>query len=59
MLVTKNETYGKKSSFKCFIGYNDNHDIRPLCINLPQIIGYAKYFFSNKTMYFNFSDKNC
>ena len=29
----------EKNSFKCFIGYNDNYDIRPLCIKLPQMIG--------------------
>ena len=42
MLVSKKEPYGKKSSFKYFIGYNDNDDIRPLCIKLPQMIGYGK-----------------
>ena len=47
----------KKYSFKYFIGYNDNDDIRPLCIKLPQMIGYAKYFDSNKTMSFKVSDK--
>ena len=52
------ETYCKKSSFKYFIGYNDNDDIRPLCIKLPQMIGYAKYFESNnKTMSFKAIDK--
>ena len=47
---------GKKSSFKYFIGYN-NDDNRPLCIKLPQMIGYAKYFDSNKTMSFKAIDK--
>ena len=47
----------KKSSFKYFIGYNDNDDIRALCLKLPQTIGYAKYFDSNKTMPFRFIDK--
>ena len=28
----------KKNSFK----YNDNNVIRPLCIRLPQMTGYAK-----------------
>ena len=37
----------KKSSLKYFIGYDDNDDIRPLCIKLPQMVGYAKYFESN------------
>ena len=32
-------------------------DIRPLCIKLPQMIGHAKYFESNKTMSFKVTDK--
>ena len=34
----------KKRSFKYFIGYNDKDDIRPLCIKIIRMIGYAKYF---------------
>ena len=52
ILVSKTELYGKKNSFKYFIGYNDNDDIRSLCIKLPQMIGYAQYFDSSKTMSF-------
>ena len=33
ILVTKRESYGIKDSLKYFIGYNDNNDIKPLCIN--------------------------
>ena len=57
ILISKKEHYGKKSSFKYFIGYSDNDDIRPLCMRLPQMIGYAKYFDSNKTMSFKVIDK--
>ena len=39
ILISKKEPYGKKSSFKCFLGYNDDDVIRPLCIKLPQKIG--------------------
>ena len=35
ILVSKEELYGTKNSFKYFIGYNDNDVIRPLCIKLP------------------------
>ena len=35
ILVSKKEPYGTKSSFKYFIGYNDNNVIRPLCVRLP------------------------
>ena len=37
ILISKNEPYGKKSSFKYFLGYNDDV-IRTLCIKLPQMI---------------------
>ena len=57
ILVSKKESYGTKNSLKYFIGYNDDDDvIRPLCIILPQMIGYVKHFDSNKTMSFKFSD---
>ena len=52
-LVSKQETYGTNKSFKYFIGYNNDDDlIRPLCMMLPQMIGYVKYFGSNKTMFY-------
>ena len=53
ILVSKKESNGTKNSLKYFIGYNDDDDdvIRPLCIKLPQMIGYVKCFDSNKTMY--------
>ena len=47
ILVSKRELYGIKRSFKYFIGYDENDVDRLLCIKLPQIIGYAKYFYSN------------
>ena len=56
ILVSKKESYGTKNSLKYFIGYNDDDVIRPLCINLPQMIGYAKHFDSNKTMSFKVND---
>ena len=46
ILVSKEEPYGTKNSFKYFIGYNDNV-IGPLCIKLPQMIGYVRKFESN------------
>ena len=56
ILVSKNESYGTKKSLKYFIGYNNDDVIRPLCIKLPQMIGYVKNFDSNKTMSFKISD---
>ena len=56
-LVSKEESYGTKKSFKYFIGYNDNDVIRPLWIKLPQMTGYVRKFESNTTMSFIISDK--
>ena len=58
LLVSKKESYGTKNSLKYFIGYNDNDVIRPLCIKLPQMIGYVKHFDSNKRMSFKVGDNN-
>ena len=54
ILVSKKEPYGNKNSFKYFIGYYDNDVIRPLCIRLPQMTGYARTFDENATMSFRF-----
>ena len=69
ILVSKKESYGTKNSLKYYIGYNDDDDVdddddddddddvvRPLCIKLPQMIGYVKNVDSNKTMSFKVSD---
>ena len=57
ILISKKEPYGNKNSFKYFIGYNDNGVIRPLCIRLPQMTGYARKFNENTTMSFIVKDK--
>ena len=56
ILVSKKESYVTKTSLKYFIGYNDDDAIRPLCIKIPQMIGYLKHFDSNKTMSFKVGD---
>ena len=56
ILVSKKESYGTKSSSKYFIVYSDGDVIRPLCIILPQMIGYVKHFDSNQTISFKVSD---
>ena len=64
ILVSKKEPYGKKGSFKYYIGYNDDDDddddddIKPLCIKLPPMVGYVKHFDGNKTMSFKVNDEN-
>ena len=57
ILVSKEEPYGRKNSFKYFIGYNDNDIIRPLSIKLPQTIGSVWKFGDNITMSFKISNK--
>ena len=57
ILVSNEEPYGTQNSFKYFIGYNDNDVIRPLCVKLPQMTGYAKKFEFNSTMSLQISDK--
>ena len=56
ILVSKEEPYGTKNSFKYFIGYNDNDVIRPLCIKLLQVTAHVRTFESNTTMFFKISD---
>ena len=59
ILVSKKESYGNKNSLKYFIGYNENDNdvIRPLCIRLPQMTGYARKFDENATMSLIVKDK--
>ena len=57
ILVSKLEPYSEKNLCKYFIGYNDNDIIRPLCIRLPQMTGYARKFDENATMSFIVKDK--
>ena len=58
ILVSKKEKYGKYNSFKYFIGYNDNNVIKPLYLELSQMIGYINKFDKNKiAMYPKVKDK--
>ena len=56
ILVSRKEPYSTKNSLKYFIGYNDDV-IRPLCIRLPQMTGYARKFNDNATMSFRVNNK--
>ena len=57
ILVSKKQPYGTKNSHKYFVGYNDNDNIIPLCIKLPQMTGYARKFNESSTMSFIVKDK--
>ena len=51
ILIFKEVLYGTKNLLKYFIGYIDEDDvIRPLCLKLPQMIGYLKEFDNSMTM---------
>ena len=56
LLVSKKE-YGNKKSFKYFIEYNGDDNIRPLCIKLPQMTGFVRKFDENGTMSFIVKNK--
>ena len=56
-LVSGKKPYGTKNTFKYFIGYIDNDIIRPLCLRLPQMTGYAKKRNDNVTMLFRANNK--
>ena len=46
------------TTYKCFCGYLNNHVIKPLCVVLPQMNGYIKYFDNGgKNMSFVTDDK--
>ena len=52
ILISNKVQYGKKGN-KHFIGYkDDDYKIKPLCIMLPKISGYAKSFDGTKYMLF-------
>ena len=49
----------KHKGFKYFIGYKDDNIVRPLCIILPRMGGYIKYFDSGrKNMSFMIEDNS-
>ena len=57
IFVSKKGSYDTKNATKYFIGYNDNDEIKAICIRLPQMIGYVKYFDDNKATSFKVTDK--
>ena len=43
-IVTSDKFKHSDEGFKYFIGYQEGEIIKPLCIILPQMSGYIKYF---------------
>ena len=58
-IVVSDKFKHSDEGFKYFIGYQDNEIVKPLCIILPQISGYIKYFENGgKSMSFMIGDDN-
>ena len=43
-IVISDKFKQSEEGYKYFIGYQENKNIKPLCIALPQMNGYIKYF---------------
>ena len=43
-IVVSDKYRHREEDFKYFIGYQENETVKPLCIILPQMNGYIKYF---------------
>ena len=43
-IVVSDKFKHSEEGFKYFIGYQENQIVKPLCIILPQMNGYIKYF---------------
>ena len=50
-ILTSNKVSFSKRGFKYFIGYRDDVKVKPLCIILPKMSGYAKYFDETKYLF--------
>ena len=58
-IVVSDKIKHSQEGFKYFIGYQENEIVKPLCIVLPQMTGYIKYFQNGrKNMFFMIKDKN-
>ena len=44
LVVVSDKFKHSDSGFKYFIGYKEGEIVKPLCIILPQMTGYIKYF---------------
>ena len=56
-IVVSDKFKHSDEGFKYFIGYQEDEIVKPLCIILPQMSGYIKYFESGgKSMSFVFKD---
>ena len=56
-IVLYNKIPFGKQDFKYFIAYEDNKEIRPLCIFFPEMSIFKRYSDKIKCMYFMIKDK--
>ena len=56
-MVSKEEPYATKNSFKYFVRYNDSDVTRPSCIKLLQMTGYVRKLEGNTAMSFKINSK--
>ena len=52
-IVTSDKFKHSDDGFKYFIGYKEGEIVKPLCIILPQMSGYIKYFENGGTNIFH------
>ena len=58
-IVVSDKFKHSDDGFKYFIGYKEGEIVKPLCIILPQMIGYIKYFENGETnMFFVIKDND-
>ena len=58
-IVISDKFKHNNEDFKCFIGYEEGEIVKPLCIILPQMSGYIKYFeYGGINMSFLIKDSN-
>ena len=56
-IVVSDKFNHNKEGYKYFIGYQEDENVKPLCIILPQMSGYIKYFeYGGKNMSFLIKD---
>ena len=58
LLVSKRETQGEKAYLNTLLDIMIMMTLHQVCVKLPQMIGYAKYFDNNIIISFKVIDKN-
>ena len=51
-ILISDEFFCTRKGYKYFVGYKNDEEITPLCVLLPKLGGYSKYFDDATTMCF-------